>query len=51
MVSKKAAQQLADVLMEFIPSEQMDEFLKQLSEVEGNKSYRDTIQAVKELLK
>lgn len=51
MVSKKAVQQLADVFMEFIPSERMDEFLRMLTAVEGNKSYQDTIRAVKETLK
>jgi len=51
MVSQRAAEQLAELFKEYIPRTQWEVFLNKLAMVEGNKSYHDTIRAVKEKMK
>jgi hypothetical protein len=48
MVSKKTVDQILLVLNNYMPQEQISLVLKDLQMVEGNKSFTDTVKALRE---
>lgn len=51
VTSVKTAHNVLDVILKYVPDDQIDNLINELKDVQGNKSYQDTVKLIEKIRK